>query len=64
MLTLREFFHRWFVPGGAALNPVEQDGFDACLNGNHQNPHQAGSIDHKAWERGQIEGYNEQARYY
>lgn len=63
MLTLREIFHRWFARGGA-LSPIEQEGFDACLNKNHENPYPDGTSDHKAWQRGQIEGYNEQARYY
>lgn len=47
------------------LNPeIRQQGYDACMAGNHVNRFAKGTPEYAAWEAGQRKAFNEQAMYW
>lgn len=50
-------------PAGV-IPSIKKAGFDACMDKKHDNPYPKGSSEHKSWEFGQREAFDEHARYY
>ncbi|TCK39625.1 hypothetical protein B0G84_4965 [Paraburkholderia sp. BL8N3] len=56
----------WLKPGGmrSPMPITFEEGYDACMQGKHENPFKKGTREYEAWDDGQKDAFNEQAMYW